>query len=136
MNGGAVSWKSSKQDVVAQSTTESEYVAASEAAKEAVWMKKFIEELGVVPSIQDPLEIFCDNEGAIALAKEPRSHKRTRHIHRRFHYIRNEVERGEICIRKVHTDQNLADPFTKPLQPAKHEGHARAIGLRNSSEWI
>ena len=135
MNGGAVSWKSSKQDVVAQSTTESEYVAASEAAKEAVWMKKFIEELGVVPSIQDPLEIFCDNEGAIALAKEPRSHKRTRHIHRRFHYIRNEVERGEICIRKVHTDQNLADQFTKPLQPAKHEGHARAIGLRNSSEW-
>ena len=135
MNRGAISWKSSKQDVVAQSTTESEYVAASEAAKEAVWMKKFIEELGVVPSIQDPLEIFCDNEGAIALAKEPRSHKRTRHIHRRFHYIRNEVERGEICIRKVHTDQNLADPFTKPLQPAKHEGHARAIGLRNSSEW-
>ena len=136
MNGGAVSWKSSKQDVVAQSTTESEYVAASEAAKEAVWMKKFIDDLGVVPSIQDPLEIFCDNEDASALAKEPRAHKRTRHIHRRFNYILSEVERGDICIRKVHTDQNLADPFTKPLQPAKHEGHAPAIGVRNSSDWI
>ncbi|KAI3702758.1 hypothetical protein L6452_28510 [Arctium lappa] len=136
MNGGAVSWKSSKQSVVAQSTTESEYVAASEAAKEAAWMKKFIDELGVVPSIQDPLEIFCDNEGAISLAKEPRSHQRTRHIHRRFNYIHDEVGNGDICIRKVHTDHNLADPFTKPLSQAKHEGHARGIGLRYSSEWI
>ena len=55
-------------------------------------MKKFIEDLGVVPSIQDPLEIFCDNEGAIALAKEPRSHQRTRHIHRRFNYIGMKLE--------------------------------------------
>ena len=58
INGGAVSWKSSKQDVVAQSTTKSEYIATSEAAKEAVWFKKFIEDLGVVPSIQDPIPIF------------------------------------------------------------------------------
>ena len=136
MNGGAVSWKSSKQEVVAQSTTESEYVAASEAAKEAAWMKKFIEDLGVVPSIQDPLEVFCDNEGAIALAKEPRAHKRTRHIHRRYNFIRSKVNDGDISIRKVHTDQNLADPFTKPLPLAKHEGHARGIGLRFSSDWI
>ena len=126
MNGGAVSWKSSKQEVVAQSTTESEYVAASEAA----WMKKFIEDLGVVPSIQDPLEVFCDNEGAIALAKEPRAHKRTRHIHRRYNFIRSKVDDEDISIRKVNTDQNLADPFTKPLPLAKHEGHARGIGLR------
>ncbi|KAI3804628.1 hypothetical protein L1987_26325 [Smallanthus sonchifolius] len=136
MNGGAVSWKSSKQEVVAQSTTESEYVAASEVAKEAVWMKKFISDLGVVPAIQEPLEIFCDNEGAIALAKEPRAHKRTRHIHRRFNYIRSEIERGEVRIRKVHTDDNLADPFTKALQPTKHESHARVIGLRIYNEWI
>jgi hypothetical protein len=136
MNGGAIAWKSSKQNVVAQSTTESEYVAASEAAQEAAWMKKFIADLGVVPAIQDPIEIFCDNEGAIAQAKEPRSHHSTKHILRRFHYIRDIVERGDVCIRKVHTDQNLADPFTKPLPQAKHEGHARAIGLRFSSDWI
>ncbi|KAI3790529.1 hypothetical protein L2E82_03631 [Cichorium intybus] len=135
LNGGAVSWRSSKQDVVAQSTTESEYIAASEATKEVVWIRKFIEDLGVVPSIQDPVEIFCDNEGAIAQAKEPRSHQRTKHIQRRFNYIRDEVKRGDICIRKVHTDQNLANPFTKPLPQGKHEGHARAIGLRFSSNW-
>ncbi|KAJ9553605.1 LOW QUALITY PROTEIN: hypothetical protein OSB04_017650 [Centaurea solstitialis] len=88
LNGGAVSWRSSKQSTVADSTTEAEYIAVNEAAKEAVWMKKFIGDLGVVPSIQDPIEIFCDNEGAVILAKEPRSHKRTRHILRKFHYVR------------------------------------------------
>ena len=67
--GGAVSWKSSKQETVADSTTESEYIAASVAAKEAVWIKKFVTELGVVPSILDPVNLFCDNNGAIAQAK-------------------------------------------------------------------
>ncbi|XP_042753151.1 secreted RxLR effector protein 161-like [Lactuca sativa] len=71
INGGVVSWKSSKQSVVAQSTIESEYIAASEAAQEAAWMKKFIRDLGVVPTIQDPLDVFYDNEGATTLAKEP-----------------------------------------------------------------
>ncbi|KAK8597134.1 hypothetical protein V6N12_065610 [Hibiscus sabdariffa] len=87
LNGGAVSWKSSKQDTVADSTTEAGYIAASEAAKEAVWIKKFITELGVVPSISDALELYCDNNGAIAQAKEPKSHQRSKHILRRFHLI-------------------------------------------------
>jgi hypothetical protein len=64
MNGGAVSWRSSKQSVVARSSTEAEYVAASKAAHEAVWMKEFISELGVVPSAFDPMVIYCDNNGA------------------------------------------------------------------------
>jgi hypothetical protein len=136
LNGGAVTWKSSKQKVVAQSTTESEYIAASEAAQEAVWMKKFITDLGVVPSIEQPIEIFCDNQGAIAQAKEPRSHQKTKHILRKFHYIREVVERGDACICKVHTDLNLADPFTKPLSQIKFEEHARNIGLRYASDWM
>ncbi|KAK1424219.1 hypothetical protein QVD17_19540 [Tagetes erecta] len=130
LNGGAVSWKSSKQSVVADSTTESEYIAASDAAKEAVWMKKFITDLDVVPSIRKPIEIFCDNTGAIAQAKEPRSHQKARHIHRKFHLIREIVERGDIMISKVNTDQNLADPFTKPMTQDKHDEHRNAIGLR------
>ncbi|XP_071712716.1 uncharacterized protein [Rutidosis leptorrhynchoides] len=66
---GDVTWKSSKKKVVAQSTTEAEYIAASKEAQEAAWMKKFIADLGVMSSIEDPIEIFCDNEGAIAQAK-------------------------------------------------------------------
>ncbi|KAL0288887.1 UNVERIFIED_CONTAM: Retrovirus-related Pol polyprotein from transposon TNT 1-94 [Sesamum radiatum] len=66
LNGGVVVWKSSKQDTTVDSTTEAEYIAASEAAKEAVWMKNYIQELDVVPSIAEPVVIFCDNNGAIA----------------------------------------------------------------------
>ncbi|KAK8690814.1 hypothetical protein V6N13_074340 [Hibiscus sabdariffa] len=66
LNGGTVSWKSSKQDTVADSTTEAEYVSASEATKEIVRIKKFISELGVVPSISDAVGLYCDNNGAIA----------------------------------------------------------------------
>ena len=66
LNGGAVSWKSSKQETVADSTTEAEYIAASEAAKEGIWIRNFIAELGVVPSASSPMDLYCDNNGAIA----------------------------------------------------------------------
>ena len=80
-NGGAVSWKSFKQTMIADSTMEAEYIAASDAAKEAFWYKKFATEIGVVPS--DAIPLYCDNNGAIALAKEPRSHQKSKHIERR-----------------------------------------------------
>src|SRR5664279_2048824 len=115
LNGAAVSWRSSKQSTVAASTLEAEYMAASEAAKEGIWLKEFVTELGVVPSALDPMEILCDNTGAIALAKEPRSHQSAKHIKRRFHQIREHVNEGDITISKVHTDQNVADPLTKAL---------------------
>ncbi|KAL0291711.1 UNVERIFIED_CONTAM: Retrovirus-related Pol polyprotein from transposon TNT 1-94 [Sesamum radiatum] len=66
LNGRVVAWKSSKQDTTADSTTEAEFIATSEAAKEAVWMKNYIQELGVVPSIAEPVVVFCDNNEAIA----------------------------------------------------------------------
>ena len=75
LNGGTVSWKSSKQDTVADSTIEAEYIVASEAAKEAVWIKKFVSDLGVVPSASSPVDLYCDNSGAIAQAKEPSTPK-------------------------------------------------------------
>ncbi|KAK8701269.1 hypothetical protein V6N13_019659 [Hibiscus sabdariffa] len=135
LNGGAISWKSSKQDTVADSTTEAEYIAASEAAKEAVWIKKFVTELGVVPSISDALDLYCDNNGAIAQEKEPRSHQRSKHILRRFHLIREIVDRGDVEICKVHTDDNIADPLTKPLSQQKHDRHTESLGIRYVSDW-
>ena len=77
-NGGAVSWKSSKQTVITDSTMEAKYIAASEAAKEAFWYKKFAVELGVMSS--DAIPLYCDNNYAIALAKESRSHQKSTHI--------------------------------------------------------
>ena len=121
LNGGVVSWCSSKQSVVAGSTCEVEYIAALEAANEGVWMKEFISDLGVIPSASGPIKIFCDNTGAIALAMESRFHKRTKHIKRRFNSIRDLVQVGDIEICKIHTNLNVADPLTKPLPRAKHD---------------
>ena len=91
---------------------EAEYIAASEAANEGVWMKELISDLGVIPSATGPKKKFCDNTRAIATVKESRFHKRTNHIKRRFNSIRVQVKEGDIEIFKIHTDLNIADPFT------------------------
>lgn len=136
LNGGAVSWKSSKQSTVADSTTEAEYIAASDAAKEAVWIKKFITELGVMPSILRPIELLCDNNGAIAQAREPRSHQRSKHILRRFHLIREIIDRGDVQVRRVPTEDNIADPLTKLLSVKHQDRHVRGMGIRYIRDWI
>lgn len=115
MFGGAVSWKSSKQTTTADSTTEVEYIAASEAAKEAVWIKKFITDLGVVPDSNNAIVMYCDNTGAIAQAKEPRSHQKSKHVLRRYHLIREIIQRGDVKIEKIPTEENLANSLTKAL---------------------
>ena len=91
-------------------------------------MKEFISDLGVIPSASGPMKIFCDNTGAIALAKESRFHKRTKHIKRRFNA--DQVKEGDIEICKIHTDLNVADPLTKPLSRAKQDQHQDTIGVR------
>ena len=96
-----------------------EYIAASEAANDGVRMKEFISNLGVIPSALGPMKIFCDNTSAIALAKESRFHKRTKHIKIRFNSIRDLVQVGEIEICKIHTDLNVADPLTKASSTSK-----------------
>ncbi|KAJ9546683.1 hypothetical protein OSB04_019226 [Centaurea solstitialis] len=130
LNGGAISWKSSKQDTIADSTTEAEYIAASDAAKEAVWLRNFLSDLRVVASISRPIDIFCDNSGAVAQAKEPREHHKSRHVLRKYHLIREIIGRGDVRICKIPTDDNVADPLTKPLARVKHEAHANSIGMQ------
>ena len=93
-------------------------------------MKEFISDLGVIPSASGPMKIFCDNTGAIALVKESRFHKRTKHINRCFNSIRNQVKDGYIEICKIHMDLNVADPVTKPLSRAKHDQHQDSMGVR------
>ncbi|KAL0313322.1 UNVERIFIED_CONTAM: Retrovirus-related Pol polyprotein from transposon TNT 1-94 [Sesamum radiatum] len=129
-------WKSSKQDTTTNFTTEAEYIAASEAAKEAVWMKNYIQELGLVPNITEPVVIFCDNNGAIAQAKEPRSHHRFKHILRRYHLFREMVGRGDIRMNRVTSAENIADPLTKPVSKIAHAQHLGKTGLRNMSDWL
>ncbi|GJR53603.1 retrotransposon protein, putative, ty1-copia subclass [Tanacetum coccineum] len=136
LNGGAVDWKSSKQSTTAMSATEAEYIAASEAAMEAVWIRKFISGLGIVPTINEPIRMFCDNSAALHFANEPGVQRGARHYHRRYHYVRECIALGEIRFLKVHTDDNLADPFTKALSKGKLTQHARSMGLRLASSFM
>ncbi|KAJ9536458.1 hypothetical protein OSB04_un000366 [Centaurea solstitialis] len=130
LNGGAISWKSSKQDTIADSTTEAEYIAASDAAKEFVWLRNFLSDLRVGASVSRPIDIFCDNSGAVAQAKEPREHHKSRHVLRKYHLIREIIERGDVRICKIPTEENVADPLTKPLARVKHEAHANSTGMQ------
>ncbi|KAM0986325.1 hypothetical protein ACFX2C_013510 [Malus domestica] len=136
LNGGAVSWKRKKQDVIADSTTEAEYVVAAEAGKEAFWMKKFITELGVVPTIASPVTLYCDNSGAIAQAKEPRAHQKNKHFDRRFNIIRRYAAEGKVNILKVASVDNVADPLTKPMSQIQLDRHMENMGIRYMRRWL
>jgi hypothetical protein len=130
LNSGVVSWKSSKQETTTYSTTEVEYIATSEAAKEGFWIKKFLSEIGVVPSVQGLVDLYYDNNGAIAQAKEPRSHSRSKHVPRHYHIIREIINRSDVKIYKIDTVGNKVDPLTKYLPQAKHQLHISSMGLR------
>ncbi|GJU94172.1 hypothetical protein Tco_1318928 [Tanacetum coccineum] len=118
------------------SATEAEYIAASEAATEAVWIKKFISGLGIVPIINEPIKMFCDNSAALLIANDLGVQKGARHYHRRYHYVRECIELGKINLLKVHTDDNLADHFTKVLPKGKLTQHARSIGHHLASSFM
>ncbi|TYK18692.1 gag/pol protein [Cucumis melo var. makuwa] len=91
LNEGSVVWRSIKQGCIADSTMEAKFVAACEAAKEAVWLRKFRNDLKVVPNMNLPIILYCDNSGAIANSKEPRNHKQEKHIERKYNLIREIV---------------------------------------------
>ena len=88
-----------------------EYIVASKAAKEAFWFKKFIAKLGVIPS--DAILLYYDNNDAIVLAKESRSHQKSKHIERRFHHICDYFEKGYIEVKRVDSMDNMTDSLIK-----------------------
>ena len=102
---------------------EAEYVATCEVAKEAVWLKKFLSDLGVMRMEQVPITLFCDNSGVVAQSKDPRNHKKGKQIERKYHIIRDIVTRGDVVIAKIDGANNLADPFTKALPQRTFESH-------------
>ncbi|KAL4323155.1 hypothetical protein GQ457_11G027600 [Hibiscus cannabinus] len=114
--GGAVSWVSKLQSVVATSITEAEYVAATQASKEAIWLKMLVEELG---HKQEYVSLFCESQSALHLARNHAFHSRTKHIRVPYHFIREKVEEGIVDIQKIHTNDNIADFMTKAINTDK-----------------
>ena len=136
LGGEAVVWRSVKQSSIADSTMEAEYIAACEEAKEAVWLKKFFTGLEVVPNMDKPIVLYCDNSGAVAKSKEPRSHKRGKHIEWKYRLIREIVHLGDVAVMKIALQDNLSDPFTKTLPAKSFEGHFSWMGLKDMSHKL
>ncbi|GKE37029.1 retrovirus-related pol polyprotein from transposon TNT 1-94, partial [Tanacetum coccineum] len=112
--------------VVAMSTTEAEYVAVAQASKEAVWLKMLLEELG---HEQEKITLFCDNQSALYLARNPTFHSKTKHIRVQCHFIHVKVEKGTVDMQKIHTDDNVADYLTKAINGDKFIWCRSSCGL-------
>ena len=125
MCGGAISWKSSLQSVVALSTTEAEYIALTEAVKEAIWLRGLVSELGLK---QEVVIVSCDSSSAIQLSKNPKYHERTKHIDVRIHFIRDEINKGVMNVVNVPSEVNPADMLTKPLPSIRFMDLLNLIG--------
>ena len=111
--GGAISWMSKKQSVVALSTIEAEYMAATHASKEAVWLQRLCSSMGLV---QGAIRIDCDNQSAIFLAKIPTYHSKTKHIDVQYHFVRDMIEDKKVLLVKVDTLKNPADALKKSVR--------------------
>ena len=109
---------------------EAEYVVNCEVAKEAVWLKKFLFDLGIMRMEKVPITLFYDNSGAVAQSKDPRNHKKGKHIERKYHIIRDIIARGDVVVAKIESANNLADPFTKALPQRTFELHLEGMGVR------
>lgn len=113
LNNGPVAWMSRLQKTIAQSTTEAEYMAIAEGVKEVKWFRQLLEDIGRAQEGSTPL--WTDNQGAMALTKNPEYHRRTKHIDVRYHFIRDEQETGTVTVGFVPTDEQPADMLTKSL---------------------
>uniref|UniRef100_A0A2N9EKE5 Integrase catalytic domain-containing protein n=1 Tax=Fagus sylvatica TaxID=28930 RepID=A0A2N9EKE5_FAGSY len=130
LGGGAVSWCSKKQSCIALSTMESEYVACSAAVQEAVWLRRFLQRLGVTAHAEDVVLLYSDSTSALAYAKDPKYHGKAKHIELRYHYIRDMVSQGEVILQHISTGSMVADPLTKPIARDLFFSHTKSMGLR------
>ena len=124
--GSLISWQTKLQTTVAVSTTEAEYMAASAAAKEALYLRKILNDIGFGPQC---ININCDNQGAVNLTKNALTVSRTKHVDIAHHFVRNRVNRGELSFKYIQTDEQLADFLTKALGPSKLTAILKKLGI-------
>nr|GEV54230.1 RNA-directed DNA polymerase, eukaryota [Tanacetum cinerariifolium] len=135
-NLGKEHWTAVKNILKYLRNTKDMFLVYGDLICEAVWIRKFISGLGIVPTIEEPISMYCDNTGAITIAKDDGVTKGARHFHAKVHYLRETIKLGDVKIEKIDTDDNLADPFTKALAFLKHSELTRNIGLLPASSFI
>jgi len=128
MGNGAISWSSRLQGIVALSTTEAEYVAATSAGQEILWLRHLFTELGY--SFDSPSTLHIDNRSALSVAKNPEHHGRMKHLDLRFYWLRDEVDKGRINMAHLRTDAMPADILTKALGRVKVGEMVKMLGLQ------
>jgi hypothetical protein len=130
--GGPVCWLSKVQRSVATSSTESEYIAQSTNAKTTQWLAQILRDIECLELIGEDVktvQMLADNQGAIALAKNPHLHERSRHIDICHHYVRDLVQRGRVKIKYIPTAEMVADGFTKPLERTAFDKFKDQLGM-------
>ena len=132
LNGGAISWSSKKQSVVALSSTEAEYIGITHAAKEATWVRHLLSELYSPRVLDYPINVHCDNRSAIELVKNATFHSCTKHIAIRYHYIREAFNDGILSLTHRGTDDMPADMFTKALIRVKLFKFTQSVGVSST----
>jgi len=130
LSGGAISWCSKKQDCIALLSVEAEYVAYSLATQEAISLRSFLQDLNLTLKIDDPIELLCDNTTAIQFTKDPKFDRKTKHIKRRYHFVRDAIKTKEIAIKYISTSKMITDPLTKPIPRDAFKSHMLSVRLR------
>ena len=127
-NRGPISWSSKQQSMVALSTTKSEYIGLSNAGQHLAWLRTFFDEIGHPQ--KGPTQLFCDNQAAIILSRDPQFRARTKHIQRKYYFVRDDlVGKGEAIVRYAPTGDMVADILMKPLVRDLHWKFVKAMGL-------
>jgi hypothetical protein len=130
VGSAVISWSSKLQPTVALSTCEAEYIGQSNATKEAIWLRRLLDEIRPEDMNESKATIiFCDNQGAIALAKDPRFHSRMKHVEIQHNFVREKVNDGTIQLEYVNTESQVADGLTKALDKGRFQTFRNAIGL-------
>ena len=131
--GGAISWKSAKQTIIASSTMEAEFVACFEATVHGLWLRNFISRIGIVNSISKPLRIYCDNSAAVFFSKNDKYSKGAKHMELKYLIVKEDVQKQRVSIEHLSTQLMVADPLTKGLAPKTFKEHVNRMGLENST---
>ena len=127
LGGTPITWAAKKQPSISLSSTESEYMASALATREAVYLRQFLIEIGFRPP--GPIPLLIDNQSAIALARNPEFHARTKHIEVRHHYVREKIEDGVVDLQYCPTGDQIADIFTKALPIVKHSKFVKDLSI-------
>jgi hypothetical protein len=127
LGSAMTSWASRKQKSVALSTTEAEYIAACDACTEAVWLRKLVSRL--FDWVLDSTVIYCDNQSYVKLSENTVFHDRSKHIEIKYYFLRDKVQRGEVVLQYISTNEQTADILTKPLSKIKFAYSRDKLGL-------